>query len=161
VLRLTEVSGDVVVVIAPNAPTPSLPRRARVRFARDATEGEGPLAGVYAGLRAVTTTFAIVAGGDMPDLQPQVLKNMLTVAEATPANAVALSDGGDVRALPFVVRAERAVDVAGRLLDSGERSVRSLLDELQVTAVEESTWHASDPARRTLFDVDEPGDLSA
>ncbi|MGH2589524.1 MAG: molybdenum cofactor guanylyltransferase, partial [Actinomycetota bacterium] len=77
VLRLAEVCGDVVVVVAPDAVDPALPVGVPVRVARDATEGEGPLAGVYAGLLAVTTDVALVAGGDMPDLQTPVLLEML------------------------------------------------------------------------------------
>jgi molybdenum cofactor guanylyltransferase len=157
---LAEVCGDVVVVIAPNAATPSLPPDTRARVARDTTENEGPLAGIHAGLLAVTTTFAVVAAGDMPHLQRPVLLKMLDVAGATSTDAVALDDAGDVRPLPLVVRAEPAARVADALLHSERRSVRDLLDALRVSFVEESTWRALDPSRRTLFDIDEPEDLS-
>jgi hypothetical protein len=45
------------------------------------------------------------------------------------------------------------------LLDSGRRRLRDLLDALRVAIVDEATWHALDPERRTLFDVDEAADL--
>jgi len=45
------------------------------------------------------------------------------------------------------------------LLDSGRRRLRDLFDALRVAIVDEKTWHALDPGRRTLFDVDEPADL--
>jgi molybdopterin-guanine dinucleotide biosynthesis protein A len=160
VLRLAEVCGDVVVVVPPDAADPSLPVGAPVRVARDPTEGEGPLAGVYAGLLAVTTEVALVAGGDMPDLQTPVLLEMLRVAGEARVDAVALQEGDRARPLPCVVRAERAVDVAHSLLHSGRRSLRDLLDASHVAVIDESTWHALDPSRRTLFDVDEPSDLS-
>jgi molybdopterin-guanine dinucleotide biosynthesis protein A len=159
VLRLAEVCRDVVVVLAPGATEPSLPVGAPVRVARDPTEGEGPLAGVYAGLLAVTTEVALVAGGDMPDLQTPVLLEMLRVADEARVDGVALQDGDHARPLPCVVVAERAVDVAHTLLHSGGRSLRDLLDALHVAVIDETTWHALDPLRRTLFDVDEPSDL--
>jgi molybdopterin-guanine dinucleotide biosynthesis protein A len=160
VLRLAEVCGDVVVVVPPDAADPSLPVGAPARVARDATEGEGPLAGVYAGLLAVATEVALVAGGDMPDLQTPVLLEMLRVADEARVDGVALQDGDHARPLPCVVVAERAVDVAHTLLHSGRRSLRDLLDALHVAVIDEPTWHALDPSRRTLFDVDEPSDLS-
>jgi len=160
VLRLAEVCGDVVVVVGPDAVDPTLPVGVPVRVARDATEGEGPLAGVYAGLLAVTTDVALVAGGDMPDLQTPVLLEMLGVADEARVDAVALQEGDRARPLPCVVMAERAVDVAHTLLHSGRRSLRDLLDALHVAVIDEPTWHALDPLRRTLFDVDEPSDLS-
>jgi molybdenum cofactor guanylyltransferase len=159
VLRLADVCDDVVVVIAPRAVPPSLPDGRAVRLARDATVGEGPLAGLHAGLLDVTTMFAIAAGGDMPDMQQAVLLRMLDVARTAQADAVALAEDELVRPLPCVVRTERAVDVANALLRSKRRSVRSLLDELYVIPIDGSTWHALDPQRRTLFDVDEPEDL--
>ncbi|MGH2590318.1 MAG: molybdenum cofactor guanylyltransferase, partial [Actinomycetota bacterium] len=160
VLRLAEVCGDVVVVVAPDAVDPTLPVGVPVRVARDATEGEGPLAGVYAGLLAVTTNVALVAGGDMPDLQTPVLLEMLGVADEARVDAVALQEGDRARPLPCVVVAERAVDVAHTLLHSGRRSLRDLLEALHVAVIDEATWHALDPSRRTFFDVDEPSDLS-
>ena len=160
VARLAEVCDEIVVVIASGAAEPPLPPGVPVRFARDATEAQGPLAGAYAGLLAVTTGLALVAGGDMPELQTTVLFEMLELAVRASADAVALQEGDRARPLPCVVRAERAVDVAHTLLHSGRRSLRHLLDALQVAVVDESTWHALDPEGRTLFDVDEPADLT-
>jgi molybdopterin-guanine dinucleotide biosynthesis protein A len=160
VLRLAEVCGDVVVVVPPDATDPSLPVGVPSRVARDATEGEGPLAGVYAGLLALTTELALIAGGDMPDMQTPVLLEMLRVADEARVDAVALRDGDRARPLPCVVRSDRVVDVAHTLLHSGRRSLRDLLDALNVAVIDEPTWHALDPSRRTLFDVDEPSDLS-
>lgn len=159
VLRLAEVCDEMVVVVAPEAPDPSLPVGVSARVARDPTEGEGPLAGVYAGLLATRADVAIVAGGDMPELQIPVLLEMLRVSAESPVEAVALADGERFRPLPCVVRVERAVDVAHALLHSGRRRLRDLLDALRTAVVDEGTWHALDPQRRTLVDVDEPADL--
>ena len=76
-------------------------------------------------------------------------------------DAVALQDGDRFRPLPSLVRVAPARDAAHALLHAGERSLRSLLDALRVAVIDEPTWTALDPARRTLFDVDEPGDLAS
>jgi molybdopterin-guanine dinucleotide biosynthesis protein A len=159
VTRLAEVCGDVVVVLAPEAPEPSMPLGVPVRFARDADEGEGPLAGAYAGLHAVRTEHALLAGGDMPDLRTAVLLELLRVAEEAPVDAVALADGDRFRPLPCLVRTTPARDVAHALLHDGRRRLRELLEALRIAIVDERTWLALDPSRRTLFDVDEPSDL--
>ena len=159
VLRLGEVCSEVIVVLAPDAPEPPMPIGAPARFARDPTEGEGPLAGVHAGLLAVGTEFALVTGGDMPDLQTRVLLEMLQVAGEADVEAVALQDGEGFRPLPSVVRTARAVEVAHALLHDGRRALRDLLDALRLAVIDEPTWLALDPERRTLFDVDEPDDL--
>lgn len=148
----------MVVVLAPDAPEPALPAGLPVRFARDPVEGEGPLAGLQAGLLAAHTELALVAGGDMPDLQPEVLHLMLE-AVAEDVDAVVLGEGESPRPLPCVVRSGRALDTAHALLHAGRRSLHELLGAMRARVVDERTWLALDPGRRTLHDVDEPGDL--
>lgn len=158
VRHLAHVCDDIVVVAAPGA-EPPLPSDPAVRVTHDVLGGEGPLAGAYAGLLVVRTELALLAGGDMPDLQVSVLEEMVRTAGGSPAEAVVLREGEGFRPLPSILRAGRALDVAHSLLHAGERRLRSLLRALQVTEIEEATWTALDPARRTLFDVDEPDDL--
>jgi molybdopterin-guanine dinucleotide biosynthesis protein A len=88
-----------------------------------------------------------------------VLLELLKVAVEAPVEAVVLADGEGFRPLPAVLRVESARDAAHALLDSGRRRLRDLLDALRVAIVDEATWHALDPERRTLFDVDEAADL--
>jgi molybdopterin-guanine dinucleotide biosynthesis protein A len=159
VQRLAEVCGEVVVVLSPDGEEPSFPPGTRVRTARDAHEGQGPLAGLVAGLEVVVRDRALVAGGDMPDLSPAVLREMLAVADDAAVDAVALSDGGRARPLPCVVTVATARSNAEVLLRTGERSLRALLDSVRVAVIDEATWHRLDPTRRTLRDVDVPADL--
>lgn len=159
VLRLGEVCGDVIVVIAPGADEPTIPANATARFVRDAREGEGPLAGLLGGLEAVSTELAVVVGGDMPDLSTAVLDEMLRAADPGSAAAVALQDGDRFRPLPNVVRVDAALEASRALLRAGERSLRSLLHALGTVVIDEAMWVALDPTRGTLHDVDRPADL--
>jgi molybdopterin-guanine dinucleotide biosynthesis protein A len=161
VLRLGEVCAEVVVVIAPEAPAPTVPLGASVRYVRDAREGEGPLAGLLAGLETVTSDLALVAGGDMPELSTAVLLEMLHVAGEAPVDAVVLQDGDRFRPLPALVRVASAREAAHVLMHAGERSLRSLLQALRAAVIDEPTWTALDPARGTLLDIDDPTDLEA
>ena len=157
--RVGAVCERVVVVLAPAGDEPTTPVDVSVRFVRDPTVGEGPLAGLHEGLLAVRTDLALVAGGDMPDLQPSVLRALVRAANEPAVDAVALGDGDRLRPLPCVVRSEPAVNAAHTLLHAGRRALRDLLDALRVEVIDEETWVALDPERRTLFDVDEPDDV--
>lgn len=157
--RLAEVTGEVVVVLAPDDEEPVGPSGVSVRFARDAREDEGPLEGVLAGLVMVDRELAAVAGGDMPGLSSSVLRAMIRVAAERSAAAVVLQDGDRFRPLPAVVRVTPSRTAAERLLRDGERSLRAWLRALAPTVIGESEWTALDPGRRTLRDVDEPSDL--
>ena len=157
--RLAEVCDEVVIVLSPDAREPDLPAGVVARFARDADEGQGPLAGALAGLTVSRTELAVLAGGDMPELSMPVLLEMVRVAREAPVEAVALRDGDRFRPLPCVVRVPAARDGAHALLRGGRRRLRDLLDSLRLAGIDEATWVALDPERRTLFDVDEPADL--
>jgi hypothetical protein len=45
------------------------------------------------------------------------------------------------------------------LLEGGRRSLRELLSAVTTVVIDEPTWTALDPERRTLVDVDEATDL--
>ncbi len=159
VLRLAEITGDVVVTIAPGAAEPVMPPGTPARFVRDAREGEGPLAGAAAGLAAVDRDLTVIAGGDMPELSTAVVFHMLEVALHAEVDAVALQDDERFRPLPVVVRTRTSREAAHGLLHRGERSLRVWLQTLRTAVIDEPTWTALDPARATLRDVDVPDDL--
>ena len=159
VLRLGEVCARIVIVLAPESAAPPVPPGIDVTVARDPTEGRGPLAGLHAGLLAVTSDLALVAAGDMPELQTRVLLELLHVANEAPVDAAALQDGDHYRPLPCVVRSTAAAETAHALLHAGHGALHDLLDALRVAVIDEATWVALDPERRSLFDVDVPSDL--
>ncbi len=158
VMRLAEVCDDVVVVLAPDA---SIDLPPGVRTTHDPTEGEGPLAGLHQGLMAAVRSDAVVvAGGDMPELQPPVLRAMLAVLGDAGVDAVALDDGDGARPLPCVLRTWPAADAVHTLLHAGRRRLRDVLDALRTAVIDVPTWTTLDPDRRTLRDVDTPEDLA-
>lgn len=159
ILALSAVCGEVLVV-APPGERPDLPGGVPLLLQHDVAEGEGPLVAVSNALANVRTPLALVVGGDMPELAGPVLLEMLRVAEEADVDAIALREGERFRPLPVVLRLGRARPVAAGLVRSGERRLRTLLDALRVAVVDEPTWRNLDPAGRTLFDVDEPDDLS-
>ncbi len=161
VSALGPVCDDVIVVVGPVGPEPELPGGLVHRVVRDEDRFEGPLAGVAAGLDSALGEMSVVVAGDMPYLQEEVLREMLRVASRSRAHAVALADAGRVRPVPCVVGTRPAARTARSLLDTGERRLRALLEALGVETVDEADWTRLDPARRTLVDVDEPGDLPA
>jgi molybdopterin-guanine dinucleotide biosynthesis protein A len=158
-LGLGELCDDVIVVLAPGVEDAGLPPG--VRTTHDLTDGEGPLAGLYAGLLAAVRSDAVlVVGGDMPDLRPAVAREMVRVLDESGSDAVVLADGDLPRPLPCVLRTWAAAEIVHALLHAGRRRLRDAIDSLRTAVLDEPTWTALDPARRSVFDVDEPNDLA-
>ena len=161
VRRLADVAPDVCLVVGAEDPLPELSGDLSVSIVRDDVAFEGPLRATIRGLASVRSTWSIVVGGDMPDLQPPVLSALAELASGTGASAAALGEGASFRPLPCVVQTSRAREVGEQLLEQGERSLRSLLERLGTAVLPEDAWTRLDPDRRTLFDVDEPSDLGS
>ena len=158
--RAVEATASVaseVIVVAP--PDVDLAVPEGVRLVHDEAPFEGPLAGCMTGLIAAREPLVVVAGGDMPSLEPAVLALLVRALVASSADTALLEHRGRRQQLPFAVRTGAGTDAARRLLAQGERRLGALTDRLPVRVLAEEEWRPLDPDARTLRDVDEPGDL--
>lgn len=152
---------EVLVVTAPDRPAPDLPTvLSALRTIPDPEPYGGPLVGLAAALAEVEQPLVLVVAGDMPAMVPALLREMLRVAGAEEPDAVVLLEGTEVRPLPCVLRSDVRESV-GRLLATGERSLRALLETLTLRPLSEPEWRAFDPEGRTLYDIDRPEDLTS
>lgn len=165
-LAVARVADRIVVVVAPGAPSPAVPRDlvGLVVVARDEAPFGGPLAGMAAGLAALAaldpaTTIALVVGGDMPALVPSVLRLLVGAVAADPSLGAATLEADPPSALPMAVRPSLAGPATAALLAQDRRALRGLLALVPSTAVPAHAWRAFDPDGRTLRDVDAPEDL--
>jgi molybdopterin-guanine dinucleotide biosynthesis protein A len=165
---------DRVIVAGPRLPAGFRAGASRVALVPDGEPFAGPLAALSNVLREVAADpeqLAIVAGGDMPRLVPAVLRSMLDhLAHAPGVDAVLLDRGARSAeapegrpprraVLPLAVRADVAARAATMALDSGDRSLRALVDRLAYVELPASTWMPLDPRANTLLDVDTAADL--
>jgi molybdopterin-guanine dinucleotide biosynthesis protein A len=97
--------------------------------------------GLHTGLlAAVASDLVVVAGGDMPDLQPPVLREMLRVLEEAQVDAVALAQDDRAGPLPCALRTWPAADLTHTLLHAGRRRLRDLLDASRLAVIDEAMW---------------------
>jgi molybdopterin-guanine dinucleotide biosynthesis protein A len=168
---VAQVAGSILVVVAPEALSPSIPvaLTGRVAFARDAAAHGGPLAGLSAGLAAIDTSvrdeappIALVVGGDMPSLVPDVLRLLVQALAADPSPDVMTLAASRPAPLPMAVRPGAGRTAVGAILVSGgRRSLMALVAALPSATVPAGAWRALDPAGASLRDIDTPTDLEA
>jgi molybdopterin-guanine dinucleotide biosynthesis protein A len=161
VAAVAAVSTDVIVVLAPGDDRPLPATSVPVQRAIDPEPFGGPLVGLLAGLEAAREPVAIVVGGDMPTLAPDVLRMMigLLLASEGARDVAVLVQRGEMRPLPCAVRNGAATQAARHLLGEGERSLLALIRSLPALLVAEGDWRPLDPMAATLLDIDVPGDL--
>jgi molybdopterin-guanine dinucleotide biosynthesis protein A len=159
------IADRIVVVVAPEAPSPSVAPNlaARVVVARDSEPFGGPLAGLVAGLAVLgpdaDAAIAVIVGGDMPWLVPEVLGLLVDELVADPVLGAATLEADPVAVLPMVVRVGLAGSAAAALLADDRRALRGVLTGVPSVVVPSAAWRVLDPGGRTLRDIDAPGDL--
>lgn len=157
---LATACGEIVLVLAAGAAEPQLPLLGTsVRVVRDPTADQGPLVALASALAGVTTEWALLVGGDMPDIKPALLRAMSERARASTADVVALVDKDEAWPMPALFRASAARPAAARLVEGGERRLRAIVSELNAEKLEKQWWSQHDPAGSWRRDIDRPSDL--
>jgi molybdenum cofactor guanylyltransferase len=146
--------------------------RPTIRLVADAEPFAGPLAALAGALDQATGELAIVVGGDMPRLVPEVLQAMLERLAAQPAEAIILGTPGEGKegvtaigetarrqVFPLAVDIGPAAAAARAAMREGGRAMQAVLDRLDVGRIPFAEWSALDPAAGTLLDVDARSDL--
>jgi len=130
------------------------------RTVADAAPGGGPLAGIAAGLAAAATPWLLVVAGDMPYVTGALIDLVLAHGEDE-VDAVGIRVGGLPEPLLCLLRVAAARPAAwARLAGARLKASRLLTDgDLRVAWIPEPALRALDPSLRSLFNVNEPGDL--
>jgi molybdopterin-guanine dinucleotide biosynthesis protein A len=155
-------SDEVLVLVAHSGPVPALPRDlpVAVHTVRDHEPYGGPLAALAEGIARAEHPVAVVVGGDMPRVSPDVLSLLVDRVRSGSGDAAALELDGWRQPLPLAIRRSSLGEIRA-LLAAGDRSLQSLLQRTQAAVVREADWRALDPTGLTLVDVDVPEDLTA
>jgi molybdopterin-guanine dinucleotide biosynthesis protein A len=157
---LATACGEIVLVLAAGAEEPQLPLLGTsVRVVRDPAADQGPLVALASALAGVTTEWAMLVGGDMPDIKPALLRGMSARAHASTADVVALADKDEAWPMPALFRVSVARPTASRLVEGGERRLRAIVTELNVERLDEQWWSEHDPAGSWRRDIDRPADI--
>jgi molybdopterin-guanine dinucleotide biosynthesis protein A len=150
-----------VVVAGPDQELPPVP--AGVRVVRDERQHEGPLVAFVRGMDALgaETSHAFVCGTDAPLLVPSLVRRLAALIGDRDAAVPVVGATPQVLCAVYAVRVGPA---ARRLVQSGARSLRRLVDEVDALRIspeellEDEALRADDPELSSLLDVDTPED---
>jgi molybdopterin-guanine dinucleotide biosynthesis protein A len=155
---VAQVATEVVVVAGSRGPDLALtdvPVRLHVVVER---EGQGPLAALARGAEASNHRHLLLVGGDMPLLEPRLLRRLLAWPEGLAGAALELA--GRAEPLPLGLDREVMSRPLLDLLENGQRSLRALIQRLRIECLAEAEWRTLDPGGRSTMDVDRPEDLA-
>lgn len=161
-LAVRRVSDELLIACRREAPPdPAILAGLGARLVFDRLDDAGPLAGVEAALAGASGDLVLVVAGDMPWVEPAVLRVLVAAArEDTSAGAAALVWDRGPEPLLAVYRRD-VLPVASGLLDGGVRRMHALLEALRVAEVGEARWREADPRGWAPRNVNTSDDLRA
>ncbi len=124
----------------------------------DDQSGGGPLAGLAAGLGHIATPWAFVVACDMPFVEPAMVE--LLAKYRAEYQAVVPVVQGHPQPLAAFYAGSCLGTLRAHLAGGGKNSLRAVLEQLQVSYVDESELLKADPALRSFFDLDTPQDVA-
>jgi molybdenum cofactor guanylyltransferase len=153
---LLGLGNEVIVVTSAGKTNLGLEEYPGVKVVEDLSSGKGPLMGIYTGLSASESEVNLVVACDMPFLNPDLIKFM--VSQSDEYDAVIPRIGGLIEPLHAVYR-RNVKALASELIKSGEYSLRSLLKRIRVRFVDETEIDRYDPEHLSFFNINYPDDL--
>ena len=159
VVRIVDsVVQPVVVVAAPGQAVPELPNA--VAIVRDEVEGRGPLAGLAAGLIALTghVDAVYLSACDVPFLMPAFVQRV--VGRLGSHDVAVPRVGGYLHPLAAVYRIT-VIDTVLSLLAAGRLRPVFLYDALPTLFLDEADLIDVDPRFDSLRNLNEPADYAA
>lgn len=118
----------------------------------------GPLAGLAASLGKVTTPWAFVVACDMPFVVPELIE--LLAKYRLQHQAVVPVVHGHTQPLAAFYAAS-CLEPLRASLAAQQKSLRGVLQQLDVRYVDEAEMLEADPLLRSFFDLDTPQDVAA
>lgn len=149
VLELARAVSDDVVLLPGDRDLDA----AGVTRVADAPEPDGPLGALVSGLEAVRHDWCLLLPCDLPFADAEVVEGLRQRAAATAADAVVLQDASGLQPFHGLYRTHPTRSALTDWVAGGGRSLRGLLERLNVEAVP-----AAEDAP-SLLDVDTPADL--
>ena len=153
--RLAILSTEIIIATAHGEAIPCS-SAVRIRTVADIYPGKGPLAGIYSGLIASSSSRAIVVGCDTPFLSVGLLEYM---TQNLGESDVALPRIGEMVEPLCAVYSKNCLAPIQELLEQNELMIIKLFSMVKVKYVEEDEMNSFDPEHLSFFNINSQDDL--
>ncbi len=144
------------ILLVANDPTPY--RFLSLPIVPDEEPGQGPLMGLYSGLRAAPGDLVLAIAVDMPFLSPDILGLLLSLA--SDVDVVIPRAHGRLHPLCAVYRRATCLPAIQTTLQQGQRRLIAFHPLVKVRVVEEPLLRQISPDLRALMNVNTPEELA-
>ena len=154
-IRVALLSDEVFLSLAPGQ-SPPASTGAAVSIIPDIYPGKGAIGGLHAALTASTRPLSLVVAGDMPFLNIELLRHMISLVTGSDA-VVPRVDGKDHPLHAIYDR--RCLPVIQDQIDKGSLRMMDLLARLKVRYLDKDDIDKLDPQHLSMFNINTQADL--
>jgi molybdenum cofactor guanylyltransferase len=153
--RLASLSTEIIIATAHGEAIPCS-SAVKIKTVADIYPGKGPLAGIYSGLIASSSSQAIVVGCDTPFLSVGLLEHMTQIRSTFDIVVPRIKD----KIEPLcAVYSKNCLAPIQKLLEQDERQIRRLFSMVKVRYIEEDEINSFDPEHLSFFNINSQDDL--
>jgi molybdopterin-guanine dinucleotide biosynthesis protein A len=156
VSQISSLNSDIIVVTASDKTLSQFIGYPGVRIVTDIYPGKGALGGIYTGLAISNSLYNLVVAGDMPFLNPTLLRYMIQIS---PGFDVVVPRVGKLTEPLHAIYSKSCLAPVERLLRQGKIKVRALFDLVKVRYVDADEIDRFDPKHLSFFNVNTEADL--
>jgi len=160
--KAQEIAGEIVVAVERDSDPSSYVRilPPSVLVVNDSMVNVGPLAGILAGMRTLSTEYGVVLPCDVPFVNVNVLRLLFERASGAEA-AIPKWPNGYIEPLQAVYRVESALRATRSALEAGKQRVNEIIRRLKdVVYVDVEEIKRIDPDLLTFFNVNSYDDVT-
>ena len=154
--RMSQVASNIIIVANDHERVAELALPDSVTTVIDEYPGKGSLGGIYTGLRAAPTEWAVFCACDMPFPSPRLYRALLSERESNDA-VVPVLDG---RPEPIHAAYSRAcLEPIREKLDADRLKISGFFDDVSVHYFTEAQVRETDPDLLSFFNINTQQDL--
>jgi len=157
VSHVDAISGDIIVVTANERAFTQLANHPKVRIVHDVIPGMGSLGGIYTGLSESKTHYNLVVAADMPFLNGDLLRYMMSVAEGYDMTLPHINKWFEPL---HAIYSRNCIEPARKLIDEGNRVIVELFKYVKVKFVEAEEIDRYDPQHTSFFNINTQEDMN-
>jgi molybdopterin molybdotransferase len=154
---LSTFNREMIVVIAEDSSLPELTGYPKLKIVRDIYPGKGSLGGVYTGLVSSNSFYNVVVACDMPFLNLDLIRYMISIAES--ADAVIPKTLNNVLEPLHAIYSKKCINFIESLLNQNRLSILELYPMIRVRHIESSEINQFDVKHLSFFNVNTENDL--
>ena len=152
---LAAFKGEMTIVLAENSPEPDISAFPQVKMVRDLYPGKGMIGGIVTGLSLSRHDYNLVVAGDMPFLNPGLLKYFIDVADG---NALAAYRNQSNFEPLHAVYSRNCLPVLSEIMQKNLRIIE-LAQHVKVRYITNEELTRYDPDNRSFFNINTEADL--